>query len=161
MNLPSFQVHIGYNLSTSFSGCCHFKRRWTVQWNDFILSIKVRLLNAFIIIALLDIDYHFVSHYSVSISETSGASHTYQIFRANQSRTEEVIQSLLLMVSCDRQRQSMLALLKHIQLQVKSEGRCSNKKAAPTEHAPIQAETEREWTYCRSWPLRSFGSDHQ
>lgn len=40
-------------------------------------------------------------------------------------------------------------------------GRCSDKKAAPTAHAPIQAETEREWTYCRSWPLRSFGSDHQ
>lgn len=27
MNLPSFQVHIGYNLATSFSGCCHFIKK--------------------------------------------------------------------------------------------------------------------------------------
>lgn len=43
----------------------------------------------------------------------------------------------------------------------KSEERCSDKEAALTKHAPIEAETERKWTYCRSWPLRSFGSDHQ
>lgn len=38
INLPSFQVHIGYNLATSFSGCCHFIKKMdcSVEWFYFI-----------------------------------------------------------------------------------------------------------------------------
>lgn len=159
MNLPSFQVC--NNLTTSFAGCCHFIKKvdCSVEWFYFInksetfkclyynctawygLSLCITLFN------INSRNIRSLTHLSVSQIQlvTNRGSNTMAFVNVFMRQAEAV---------SVRPGKTHLAL-------GGIWGRCSNKKAAPTEHAPIQAETEREWTYCRSWPLRSFGSDHQ